>query len=77
MASLSPTDFLISSAGCALKDDARRRFIQTYERRMDTLVTHPVFDYRVSYRRVLEIQARLLGQALQGSIPRYVPFTTR
>jgi len=26
------------------------------------LVTHPMFDYRVSYRRLLEIQARLLAR---------------
>ena len=40
----------------ALKDDARRRFIIAYEKRMDDLVTHPVFNYRISYRRVLEVQ---------------------
>ena len=25
---------------------------QMYEQRMDTLVTHPIFGYRVTYRRV-------------------------
>ena len=34
---------------------------------MDTLVTHPLFGYRVSYRRVLEIQTRLLARVVRGS----------
>jgi K+-sensing histidine kinase KdpD len=41
---------------------------------MSSLITHPLFDYKVSYRRALELQARLLaeserlGQALLSSI---------
>jgi CRISPR-associated protein Cas1 len=38
---------------------------------------HPIFGYRISYRRVIEVQARLLAATLVGEIPRYVPFTTR
>ena len=45
--------------------------------RMDTLVTHPLFEYRVSYRRLLEIQARLLARGLEGGIAEYPVFTTR
>jgi len=44
---------------------------------MDTLVTHPLFGYRVNYRRVLEIQTRLLGRVVSGEIHRYVGFETR
>jgi CRISPR-associated protein Cas1 len=44
---------------------------------MDTLVTHPLFEYRVSYRRMLEIQARLLARVLDGEIGEYPVFTTR
>jgi CRISPR-associated protein Cas1 len=36
--------------------------------RMDTLVKHPLFEYRVSYRRMPEIQARLLARVLEGEI---------
>jgi CRISP-associated protein Cas1 len=45
--------------------------------RMDALVTHPVFEYRVSYRRLLEIQSRLLARLLEGEIGEYPVFTTR
>lgn len=70
-------DFIRSGLGVAIKPDARKRLIQAYERRMDQLVTHPVFGYRISYRRVLEVQARLLGRFLTGEIPAYPSFLTR
>ncbi len=44
---------------------------------MDQLVTHPVFDYRISYRRVLEVQARLLTRYLLGEINFYPEFRVR
>jgi CRISPR-associated protein Cas1 len=70
-------DFIRAPGACALTADARRRFILAYERRMDHLVTHPVFGYRISYRRVLEVQARLLGRRLLGEIDEYPAFRTR
>ena len=70
-------DFIRSSLNVAIKAPARKKLIQAYERRMDQLVTHPVFDYRISYRRVLEVQARLLGRFLIGEIPQYPSFLTR
>ena len=44
---------------------------------MDTLVTHPIFGYRVGYRRVLEIQTRLLARVVSGELSRYPGFETR
>ena len=38
--------------------------IRAFERRMDTLITHPLFQYSISYRRIMEVQARLLGRHL-------------
>ena len=52
-------------------------FFRAYELRMDTLVTHPLFEYRVSYRRLLEIQARLLARVIEGEIAAYPVFVTR
>ena len=74
---VAPDDFVTRAGACALPPAARRRFLETYERRMDELVTHPVFGYRISYRRVLEVQARLLGRFLAGEIPEYPAFATR
>lgn len=70
-------DFLRVGSAVALKPSGRKAFIRAYEQRMDTLVTHPLFGYRVSYRRVLEIQARLLARVLTGEIHSYPGFETR
>lgn len=70
-------DFVVRSSGVALKPAGRKNLILAFERRMDQLVTHPVFGYRISYRRVFEVQARLLGKLLLGETPEYPPFRTR
>lgn len=70
-------DFVFSAAGCNLKPSGRKRFIAAFERRLAQEVTHPIFKYRVSYRRLFEIQARLLIRYLAGEIPRYPIFLTR
>ncbi len=70
-------DFIRAGRAVALTDAGRKRFFRAYEQRMDSLVTHPLFGYRVSYRRVLEIQARLMARVLIGELGRYPVFTTR
>lgn len=74
---LTPDDFIRRGKAASLTQNARKKFISAYERRIDSLVTHPVFGYRVSYRRVLEVQARLLGRYLTGEIAEYPSFRTR
>lgn len=70
-------DFVLTPVGCSLTPAGRKRFIGAYERRMDQLVTHPLFGYRVSYRRLLELQARLLSRVLLGELEQYPAFRTR
>lgn len=70
-------DFLVRAGGVSLTADGRRAFLRAFDRRMETEVTHPRFGYRITYRRVLDVQARLLGAVLLGEIPEYVPFVTR
>jgi CRISPR-associated endonuclease Cas1/CRISPR-associated protein Cas4 len=74
---LRPSDFVSAAGSVALDADGRKRFIAAFERRLDHEVTHPQFGYRVSYRRVLELQARLLGRHLLGEIDDYPNFVTR
>jgi len=74
---LSASDFVERAGGVALTDRGRRKAIQAYERRMSTVLTHPIFKYKASYRRSLEIQARLLAAVLVGDVPAYRPLTTR
>jgi len=66
-----------AGSAVALTAEGRKAFYRAYELRMDALVTHPVFGYRVTYRRMLEIQARLLGKVLEGEVAEYPVFVTR
>lgn len=72
-----PTDFVSAAGSVNLKNDGRKRFIGVFERRMSQEITHPLFGYKLSYRRLLELQARLLGRTLLGDLLEYPNFTTR
>ncbi len=69
--------FVVRAGGVALEQPARRAVIAAYERRLDHEVTHPTYGYKITYRRVLEVQARMLAASMLGEIPEYVPFMTR
>ena len=70
-------DFIARMGSVSLTPDARTRFLAAFERRMNQEITHPVFGYSISYRRVLAVQARLLARYLCGEIPEYPFFVTR
>ena len=72
-----PSDFISAAGSVALTSDGRKRFIGTFERRLAQEITHPVFGYKVSYRRLLELQARLLARHLLGELAENPNFTTR
>jgi len=71
------SDFLHVGPAVSLRASGRKALIRAYEQRMDNLVTHPLFGYRVSYRRVLEIQVRLLARVVTGELAKYPGFETR
>ena len=48
-----------------------------FERRMEQETTHPLFGYRVSMRRLIDVQARLFARYLQGEIPTYPHYLPR
>lgn len=70
-------DFLRCGDAVSLTQPGRRKVLSAYERRLDTLIQHPVFGYTISYRRVLDVQARVLGRHLLGEVDSYTAFTTR
>ena len=74
---VQPHHFTRRAGGCQLDRAGRRAVISAYERRMAHEIKHPVFGYRVNYRRALDVQARILAAHLTGEIPEYTPFTTR
>ena len=73
---VKPGDFVFNGPACSLKTGGRKAFIAAFERRLEQETTHPLFGYRVSMRRLIEVQARLLARHLQGEIvpyPHYLP----
>ena len=44
---------------------------------MDSEVSHPAFGYKMSYRRMFEVQARQLWRFVRCEASDYTAFTTR
>jgi CRISPR-associated protein Cas1 len=74
---LGEGDFAQEFGGWRLSDAGRRAFLTRLEARFDETVIHPTFDYQATYRRCLELQARLLAKTLTGEIESYPAFLTR
>ena len=70
-------DFSKTTRGTFMGDDARKQYWRAWFRRMDTEVTHPQFGYKMSYRRMLDVQARQFWRFCRGEATEYHPFTTR
>lgn len=74
---ISREEFEATSAGTFLSASGRRKVIAAHERRAREETSHPRFGYRMSYRRILELEIRLLGKYLLGELDDYVPLWTR
>ncbi|MCK6529491.1 CRISPR-associated endonuclease Cas1 [Myxococcota bacterium] len=71
------SDFERGAAGVSMTSRGRAALVECYARRMDEMATHPVFGYRISYRRILAVQARLLARHILGEIADFPGFRTR
>ncbi len=69
--------FQHGGTACLLQPAGRKALIKAFEARLDQLVTHPVFDYRCSWRAAIRLHARLLARYFRGDVPAYVSITTR
>ena len=74
---IGASDFLVRAGAVTLTAEGRKAVIRAWERRMTTQVRHPLFGYTVSYRRAVELQARILAARLIGELPTYEPLVTR
>ena len=70
-------DFIVTPVGTNMTDIGRKKFIAAFERRMADEVQHPLFGYSLEYRRLIELQCRLLARHLLGEIDEYPNFVTR
>lgn len=75
---LKKDDFKSEFGGTVvLSDEGRKKFLRAYEERKQTEFKHPVFDYKVTYQRCFELQARLLAKHLTGELEEYIPLIMR
>ncbi|MCC6629131.1 MAG: CRISPR-associated endonuclease Cas1 [Chloroflexi bacterium] len=74
---IAPNDFDRTPTECRLNAQARKVFLTQFERKLDSVLHHPVLDRQVSHRRAIELQARLLAKFLLGEVPAYVSFSKR
>ena len=74
---LRESDFRSDLGTPRLTDRGRKALISAYERRVTTEFRHPRFGYRVSWRRAMEIQARLMLAFFRGELSTYHPILLR
>lgn len=74
---IKPEDFNQSHGGWYLKDRQRKVFYAAYEARKNETITHPVFKYKLTFRRAMELQVRLLAKYITGEIEQYTSLTIR
>jgi CRISPR-associated protein Cas1 len=74
---LTEDDFQETFGAWRLSDDGRRTFLAKFEERLNTEIKHPVFGYKVTYRRCLELEVRLVSKRLAGEIGTFEPFMVR
>mgnify|MGYP002777000924 CR=1 FL=1 len=59
-------DFEVRGQQVWLSDVGRRKFVALYERRKEETWKHPVTGYSLTYRRLLELEVRLLEKEWSG-----------
>jgi CRISPR-associated protein Cas1 len=70
-------DFIRTTRGTFMGDEGRKQFWRAWFRRMDSEVSHPQFGYKMSYRRMLDVQTRQFWRFCRGEATEYHAFTTR
>ena len=74
---LTGDDFIRTGIGISLTQEGKKKVVAAYEQRIQMEVIHPIFGYKISYRRVLEVQGRLLSRVLSGELKEYPAFVIR
>ncbi len=74
---LRPEHFTEALGSTRFRDQGRRALIAAFERRITTEFQHPVFGYRVTWRRAIEVQARMILGVIDGSQSAYIGVRTR
>lgn len=59
---------------CFLTDEARKRFLILFEKKMETKRIHPDSRHPVTWEDIIELQAVLFKKYVTGVVPQYEPY---
>lgn len=74
---LQESMFVRAMGDSRLDDDGRRALVRAYESRATTEIRHPTFGYRLTWRRAIEVQARMILGYIDGTQASYLGMMTR
>ena len=72
---VSGGDFETAESGAVrLNDDARRKFLKSWQERKQEIIMHPYLEEKLPWGLVPYVQALLLARHLRGDLDEYPPF---
>jgi CRISPR-associated protein Cas1 len=70
-----PDDFEVMESGAVnLKDNARKKFLSSWQTRKKTIIMHPYLKEKIEWGLVPYVQALLLARTIRGDLDEYPPF---
>lgn len=60
-----------------LNNEGRKKFIKYYDTKMNSLMTHPYFKYKCSWRDAIHLQIKILCMHLRKELNQYIPLEIR
>lgn len=68
---IGDSSFTSVLGGARLSRIGQRKVIAAVERRLSTEFTHPIFGYKLTWRRAIEVQVRMVLGVLDGTQPNF------
>jgi CRISPR-associated protein Cas1 len=74
---ITKKDFISELGGIVLKDDARKRFIEEFNNKLESVIKHPKLNMNVSYRRLIRMELYkiqkhiLVDETYEGFVARW------
>lgn len=70
-----PNDFEVMESGAVnLKDNARKKFLNSWQTRKKTIIMHPYLKEKIEWGLVPYVQSLLLARTLREDLDEYPPF---
>jgi len=73
---IKKNDFDNELGGVLLKESARKKFVEEFDKRLSTTIKHRELGREVSYRRLIRMELYKLEKHLMGEVE-YIPFVSR